>query len=89
MLLFIKTLFKEVIGLNKKYEIINLSKKRLSICNSCIYNSKNFYADDNHRKSFIKKIISFVRKDSYCILCSCNIKLKTKCKECHCDMNKW
>lgn len=66
--------------------INEVSKRRLKICSSCVYNSKNVNSKKIKRtfKSFM-----FRRPDDYCILCKCNLKLKSKCLHCECDLLKW
>jgi len=67
-------------------QINKISKERLKICADCLYNSKN--KQDKQKRIFLQRIF-IKRPDAYCMLCHCNLKLKSKCLHCECDLLKW
>lgn len=57
-----------------KEEIAKVSEERLTICETCEFNSK-----------FHKS----VRPDVHCVVCGCTLVAKTKCLSCSCPKEKW
>jgi hypothetical protein len=55
--------------------IRDVSKERITICNSCPFHSKN------HKTP--------LRPDHHCVDCGCNLEAKTACLSCSCPQNKW
>jgi len=51
--------------------IEQVSKERMSICDSCSYHSKN------HKT---------IRPDAHCTHCGCTLIAKTKCLSCECPL---
>lgn len=56
-----------------KKEIEAIALERITICNNCEH-------------AGIRKIIPF---DLHCILCGCNLEMKTHCLSCECPIGKW
>lgn len=58
-------------------QIIEVSTKRMSICEQCEEHSSN------------KKEYSSMRIDAHCTNCGCTLSAKTKCLTCECPLKKW
>lgn len=65
-----------------KEEIVKLAKERKAICNTCPFNSANMNPE-YHKGS--------MRIDEHCVLCGCNLQLKTYSLHSQCADNppKW
>lgn len=74
----LKTELRKNLGDLSDEEIEEITRRRL-ICESCPFNSKN--AKDNPAINYKNN-----RLDDHCILCSCNIHLKTECLDCNCGI---
>jgi hypothetical protein len=55
--------------------IEQVSKERLSICDTCVFHSKNHSTP--------------LRPDVHCTNCGCNLDAKSRCLSCSCPKNKW
>lgn len=62
-----------------KEKIEEVSATRLSICDTCPFNSKN--AQLNGYKT--------LRRDEHCTECGCNLIAKSKCLSCKCPKDYW
>lgn len=73
---FIEGWRNNILPPSDKEELINqVSKDRMSICNSCEKHSKNHSTP--------------LRPDDHCVECGCTLAAKTKCLECECPVKKW
>ena len=59
---------------NQKAFIEHVYQKRMSVCESCEYHSKNHFS---------------IRPDAHCTNCGCTLSAKTKCLTCECPVKKW
>ena len=55
-------------------EVEKMASDRISICRSCPYNS------ENQKKAGVK----ITRPDEHCVICGCNLHLKTRYPSAHC-----
>jgi hypothetical protein len=62
-----------------KERVEEVAIDRLKICNECPHNSNT--AQKNGYKTF--------RPDYHCILCGCDLHMKTRCLSCECPVKKW
>jgi len=51
--------------------------ERMSICNTCDYNSS------------VRKNYKTLRPDVHCLDCGCTLSAKTRCLSCDCGLKKW
>lgn len=57
-----------------KEEVEKIAEDRANICKGCPYYSKNVEEANK------------LRKDAYCVVCGCNIHLKTRALSAHCPL---
>jgi hypothetical protein len=68
----------------ERQQILKVGAERMEICNKCIFHSKHKYIH-----SFWKKLFHALRRDYYCVVCSCTLFAKSKCLSCECPEGKW
>lgn len=64
-----------------------LFKKRLDICNSCIYNSKYAEPENKNIKYYFWKFLNLL--EYFCTQCGCEIKAKASEEMEQCPKGKW
>jgi hypothetical protein len=74
----LKTEIKSRLGDLDEDELEEITKRRL-ICEECPFNSKN--AKESKTIAYDSK-----RLDDHCIMCGCNLHLKTECLDCNCGI---
>lgn len=63
-----------------KESVEAVHKERMEVCRKCSYNSETMKKESDY-KTF--------RPDFHCVICGCNLDMKTRCMACECPEKKW